>query len=94
MRPKRYPYSLTSEILVDTSIIYAWDKPMYKMISFMNRYTGKIRVESFKLWHSRILNTLTGSDLGRLSSTTQSLGELWEIESGIQSVCAVTCVDV
>nr|DAD99731.1 MAG TPA: hypothetical protein [Siphoviridae sp. ctR6G4] len=49
MRPKRYPYSLTSEILVDTSIIYAWDKPMYKMISFMNRYTREIRVESFKL---------------------------------------------
>lgn len=49
MRPKRYPYSLTSEILVDTSIIYAWDKPMYKMISFMNRYTKEIRVESFKL---------------------------------------------
>lgn len=54
MRPKRYPYSLTSEILVETSIIYAWDKPMYKMISFkmisfMNRYTREIRVESFKL---------------------------------------------
>ena len=49
MRPKRYPYSLTSEILVEISIIYAWDKPMYKMISFMNRYTREIRVESFKL---------------------------------------------
>nr|DAP63292.1 MAG TPA: hypothetical protein [Caudoviricetes sp.] len=49
MRPKRYPYSLTSEILVDTSIIYAYDKPMYKIISFMNRYTRGIRVESFKL---------------------------------------------
>ena len=45
MRPKRYPYSLTSEVLVDTSTIYAWDKPMYKMISFMNRFTGEIRVE-------------------------------------------------
>ena len=94
MRPKRYPYSLTSEILVDTSIIYAFDKPMYKMISFMNRYTREIRVELFKLWHSRILNTLTGSDLGRLNSTTQSLGELWEIESELQSVCVAICVDV
>ena len=45
MRPKKYPYSLTSEVLVDTSTIYAWDKPMYKMISFMNRFTGEIRVE-------------------------------------------------
>ena len=45
MRPKRYPYSLTSEVLVDTSTIYAWDKPMYKMISFKNRFTGEIRVE-------------------------------------------------
>lgn len=49
MRPKRYPYSLTSEVLVDTSTIYAWDKPMYKTISFMNRFTGEIRVELFEL---------------------------------------------
>lgn len=94
MRPKRYPYSLTSEILVDTSIIYAYDKPMYKIISFMNRYTRGIRVESFKLWHSRILNTLTGLELGRLNFTTRNLGELWEIESEKQSVCAAICVGV
>lgn len=49
MRPKRYPYSLTSEVLIDTSTIYAWDKPMYKLITFRNRFTGEIRVESFKL---------------------------------------------
>lgn len=49
MRPKRYPYSLTSEVLVDTSTIYAWDKPMYKMITFRNRFTGEIRIELFEI---------------------------------------------
>ena len=49
MRPKRYPYSFSGFELVDISTIYAWEKPMYKLVTYRNKATGEIRSETIKL---------------------------------------------
>lgn len=94
MRPKAYPYSFNGFELVDICTVNAWDKPLYKIITYRHKVTGELRSELVELWNLGIQNTLTGLELGRLNSTTRNIGELWEIESELQSVCAVTCVDV
>ena len=94
MRPKAYPYSFNGFELVDICTVNAWDKPLYKIITYRHKVTGELRSELVELWKLGIQNTLTGLELGRLNSTTRNIGELWEIESELQSVCAAMCVDV
>ena len=94
MRPKAYPYSFNGFELVDICTVNAWDKPLYKIITYRHKVTGELRSELVGLWNLGIQNTLTGLELGRLNSTTRNIGELWEIESELQSVCAAMCVDV